>query len=237
MDKPILFSGPMVRAILEGRKTVTRRVLKQPGEMGVRGAPVTVDNYHTGKPEAGLAYYWKERGCWNSSQPIKLAHAVGDRLYVKEATWFWCERVPNGTTPTGRQKWRYVPMRETAPVYCVDHPDKPLVSVVSPNTGNQWGWRYKVGRFMPRWASRITLEVTGVKVERLQDISEEDAKAEGCAPTTCANVLSPQDGFPSFRSAFAILWQSINGPGSWDANPWVAAYSFRVVPTSHREGK
>jgi hypothetical protein len=88
--------------------------------------------------------------------------------------------------------------------------------------------RRRPGIFMPRWASRLTLEVTSVKVERLQDITEEDAKAEGVDATSCANVLPPLNGFPSYRSAFAILWESLNGAGSWGKNPFVCAISFTV---------
>jgi len=77
---------------------------------------------------------------------------------------------------------------------------------------------------MPRWASRITLEVTGVRVERLQDISEADAMAEGAPWAACG---SPQEG--SQKAGYARLWESINGPGSWDANPWVWVVEFKRV--------
>lgn len=150
----------------------------------------------------------------------------------------WCERRPNGKTKAGRQKWLYVPMREAPIHYASDHPRKPAVNVVSPDTGNQWGWRLKVGRFLPRWASRITLEVTGVRVERLQDISEADAVAEGCDPIdtsmhgqlerTLMDLPLLNDKHP-YRNGYALLWEQINGPGSWDENPWVWAISFRRV--------
>jgi hypothetical protein len=89
------------------------------------------------------------------------------------------------------------------------------------------GGRLKVtpSMFMPRWASRITLEVTGVKVERLQDISEADAIAEG---------TTPGFGGGPIRENFFCLWNSINGPFAADANPWVAAYTFRVISTGEQ---
>lgn len=80
---------------------------------------------------------------------------------------------------------------------------------------------------MPRWASRITLEVTGVRVERLQDISEADARAEGCD----AYLAEESPAIDQARMDYANLWESINGPGSWDLNPWVWVVGFkRVTP-------
>ena len=93
------------------------------------------------------------------------------------------------------------------------------------------GDRWRPSIHMPRWVSRINLEVVSVRVERLQDISEEDAKAEGVSCTTCANVVDVKDGFPSYRSAFGILWESINGVGSWDKNPWLWVVEFRMITT------
>jgi hypothetical protein len=87
---------------------------------------------------------------------------------------------------------------------------------------------------MPRWASRITLRITDIRVERLQNISEEDAKAEGCeSPLTGAEAPAAGPGvfLADERTSFAILWNKINGPGAWDENPWVWAISFeRLMP-------
>ena len=135
----------------------------------------------------------------------------------------WCERQPNGTTPTGRKKWRYAPMREAGMFYAADHPEKPSAGVVSPDTGNQWGWRFKIGRFMPRWASRITLEIVSARVERLQDISDPDALAEGCS------TKDIRDG-DCLASVYARLWESLNGAGAWAENPWVWVVEFRRLP-------
>jgi hypothetical protein len=98
------------------------------------------------------------------------------------------------------------------------------------NPGSMDG-KWKPSIFMPRWASRITLEITEVRVERLQSISEEDAKAEGCEPLAIEGdgIDLDSEGIPTFTNGYRDLWDSINGKGSWDANPWVFAISFRVL--------
>ena len=177
-ERPILFSGPMVRAILEGRKTMTRRVIKlQPtGAADVQyrvAAAVTM-------PVSGR-------------QQVCPYGRVGDHLWVRE-TW-----APHAWPPTG-------PSYQYAADDQYPAPER---------------WRPSI--HMPRAASRITLEVLNVRVERLHDISEEDAKAEGVT----LKGTSRYDG--EARDAFEALWCGINGAESWDANPWVWRISFRVV--------
>lgn len=223
--RPILFSGPMVRALLDGRKTQTRREVKP--------QPVKLSKSHLPLPLHPDDWAWSTRHGSNcstvSNKPTGPAgwreHCPygqpGDLLAVKEAAWMWCERRPNGVNKRGRQKWHYVPLSAAPVHFQSDHPTKPEVRVVSPDTGNEWCWRLKVGRFLPRWASRLTLEITGVRVERLQDISEADAKAEGCVYVE-APPLSV-----GYHPAYRDLWESINGPGSWAANPWVWVLEFK----------
>ncbi len=126
---------------------------------------------------------------------------------------------------------------ENAPIfYQASHPSKPTVSITHPETGNEWVWRLKIGRFMPRWVSRLTLELTAVRVERLQAISESDAAAEGCvvgkvsgdAYENMAGLHFGGDEWASAKDWYADLWESINGPESWDANPWVWCLAFKV---------
>lgn len=210
-ERPILFSGDMVRAILDGRKTQTRRVVKLPTTLAWS------DEYDGAIQHGDNTFPVDELRC-----PYGQS---GDRLRVKEAAWMWCERRPNGTTRTGRQKWLYVPMRSAPVYYCTDTPTKPTSIVVSPNTGNEWAWRKKIGRFLPAWASRILLEITNVRVERLNDISEEDALAEG---VTFIHPVKPSRASRMARDAYADLWESINGAGSWDVNPWVWVVEFKV---------
>ena len=214
-ERPILFSAPMVRALLDGSKTQTRRVVKR---LALEWLPPLggFNSEFVALPGNGLSPYG----------------FAGDRLRVKEAAWMWCERVPDGKTATGRDKWRYVPMREAPVHYAADNPKMPMLDVVSPSTGNKWGWRLKIGRFLPAWASRITLEINAVRVERLQDIGEVDARAEGARNLDVASgreTLDPYSRQGSCVAHYKHIWQEINGPGSWDANPWVWCISFRRI--------
>lgn len=231
-ERPILFSAPMARALLAGTKTQTRRIVKPQPPSGATSV---------------IRPFADERRQWAADDPHDIEQGrlllgevsrcpygqPGDRLRVKEAAWMWCERRPNGKTKTGRQKWLYVPMREAGIFYVANHPKKPAVGVVSPDTGNQWGWRLKIGRFLPSWASRITLEVTDVRVERAQDISESDAMAEGIVAVVDGYGLPDGSHFHAAdpRISYWSLLDAINGPGFVESNPWVWAVSFkRITP-------
>lgn len=230
-ERPILFSAPMILALLreENPKTQTRRNLKN--------TPPTwterIRHEHE-KSRVFVGHGWQpdaprnvQRESWRGECP----HGTpGDRLRVKEHVWMFCERQPNGTTPTRRPKFRYEPLREAGVFYCADHPSKPTIGVVHPETGNEWAWRKKLARFMPRWASRITLELTDVRVERLQDISEADAIAEGVDPTMpfLWRADEWQNKTPNV-ARYAGLWETINGAGSWAKNEWVWVETFRRV--------
>lgn len=200
-ERPILFSGPMVRAILEGRKTVTRRVVKP--------APVAVD----APPPAIAGGHWEWKGKRLAGQKDEfLAQCPygqpGDRLWVREA---WSTHSAFDSIPP-----RDLTTRSIA--YLAD--------------GEVRTGKYRPPMFMPRWASRILLEITDVRVERLQSISEEQAEAEGCAPAWLDADDNETVHFaaqPTYRQGFARLWRDINGAGSWEANPWVWAISFRRI--------
>jgi len=169
--RPILFSAPMIRALLEGRKTQTRRVLKpQPDR--------------TSDP-SGMGRLQEKR-----------PYALGDRLYVKErAAWL------------SRQGWRYM----------ADNDD--LTDAI--DQGELGKWCSPI--HMPRRASRLTLVVTDVRVQRLQDISGKDAIAEGCAGWAMADYES-RTPVGEFRD----IWNSLHGLDAWDQNPWVCALTFTV---------
>ena len=194
-ERPILFSAPMVRAILAGTKTQTRRVVK---------------DRHIGQIDTS-----KLPGPAGWSRPMPYGKP-GYRLWVRE-TW-QSHHNQNGERLDGLDDWKKHP-REC--FYRADESD--------PSTRPMSG-RWRPSIHMPRWASRITLEVTGVRVERLQEISEADAIAEG------VNVHPDHHGKPrtsiySPVQAYRDLWESINGPGSWDLNPWVWVVEFeRVQP-------
>ena len=223
-SRPILMSAPMVRAILNGTKTQTRRQVcnqfaadAEPAEVAATSPEGWLISGHSG--------LWRDDAGACLDDAIRCPYGIpGELLRVKESVWMWCERRPNGTTPTGRHKWWYVPMCEAGVFYAADHPKKPKIDVVSPETGNHWGWRLKIGRFMPAWASRITLENIGVRVERLNDISAEDCIAEGLSTT-----LREHDAVCALHDAYKDLWESINGAGSWAANPWVWCVEFRRI--------
>ncbi|KQV43259.1 MULTISPECIES: hypothetical protein [unclassified Rhizobium] len=195
-DRPILFSGAMVRALLAGTKTQTRRTLKAP--------------YGTLELTASG---WK---------PIHTKVRIGDRLYVREhwRTDLLLDALPPRSISHGGTNVQYI--ADEALRGC----DK---TWVGPGKDRR-------AMHMPRWASRLTLTVTDVRVERLQDISENDAVAEGCfkgkASGRVFNDVAAMhlggDEWASARDWYADLWERINGEGTWDQNPWVVAYTFTV---------
>ena len=170
-DRPVIFSAPMIHALIDGRKTQARRVLKpQP------------DTKHIPKP-----------------------YAIGDRLWVRECfsydrrslgkkgvspPWYWADGNPASSDWT-----------------------KPKPSIC-----------------MPRWASRLTLIVTDVRVQRLQEITQSDAQAEGAPDLRQIHWPNddPGDSNDVYRRNFCALWRIIHGPGSWDTNPWVVALTFAI---------
>lgn len=226
-ERPILFSGPMVRALLDGSKTQTRRVVKpQP------------DTAHDGEP------YWFIGGyrVWGyrptpaiplraGGNPLPCPHGQrGDRLWVRE-TWqgpllqdFETDADADWHTPIHIHQYQN-------PAHCEYAADGgPAPEYTDADDVMRQGWRPSI--HMPRWASRITLEITSVRVERLQDISDADCVAEGCgalqAAIGCPMTSAPGETIP--RTMFRALWESINGPASWAANPWVWAVEFRKLP-------
>ncbi len=199
--RPILFSGPMIRALLEGRKTQTRRIVKP---------QLTHDDSRPFSAVHMLDGYAVFDG-----GEVKCPYGIpGDLLWVRESldaiTGCDAEYAADGTRVGDAMGWdRWIGADYKLPL-------KAIPSI-----------------HMPRWASRLTLEITDVRVQRLQDISEEDARAEGITDGGCLNcgVSEPcgcSDPRPDARDAFAWLWHSIHGEESWHANPWVWCISFRV---------
>ena len=226
-ERPILFSGAMVRAILAGNKTQTRRALKiQPLDV----LPMNGDL--TGKEWIGLKQKDPPKGLM-----FKCKYGEpGDRLWVRETHYLFGQWGKNGVSKSGKQKWKFVTYREQGAKY----QEEPPASVCK--LKEHIGWFKRPSIHMPRWASRINLEIIGIRVERLQDISEEDARAEGASRTLWyfPNPKDEDSGINlhpyglqiSYRSGFATLWDSINterGFG-WNVNPWVWVVEFRRVP-------
>lgn len=229
-ERPIPFGAPMVRAILAGTKSQTRRVVTA---KHAADCEVWAFDEARGEWEGGV---YGDGGAKAHGMFARCPYGVpGDRLYVKEACWIWGRWTLNGLTANGRQRWRF----RAEPDHRVrfDRPER-TARRESPQPGFDGlpGWVYRHARFMPRWASRITLEVTGVRVERVQDIGEHDAIAEGVADGGCLTCGNPEpcgcrDPRPDARDAFAWLWGQINGEGErgWHANPWVWVVEFKRI--------
>ena len=195
-DRPIIFSGSMVRALLEGRKTQTRRLLKpQPGE----GHSAYL------YPTANVDWQVRNKmGVVLSSE--RLPFTLGDRLYVRE---------------------NFCVLKST-------NPNKPEIETVFQASDEDFPCKWKPSIHMPRAASRITLTVEAVKVERVQDVSEGDAKAEGVemegTGTGRIDVHGHEIEQESYKLGFSTIWERLNAKRApWDSNPWVVAVSFSVV--------
>lgn len=239
-ERPILFSAPMIPPILADIKTQTRRLIKPVGN----DEGFVVQDYGDGfwpyRSEDGESGFYRDRHGYDMEERIKCPYGQpGARLWVRET---WGYRCSSSTQQSGlfmntigyraddaRQTFGPMPMdgvglpqqRERAP----DEPHEKWEAYL-----NRYWRQWRPSIHMPRWASRITLEVTDVKVERLQDISEEDAMAEGIVNAGDGNgyQLADTSHYAGTASeSYASLWESINGPGSWDANPWVWCVSFK----------
>lgn len=227
-ERPILFSAPMVRALLAGTKTQTRRVMARQKKYGFTDYTLFGQEGYNNGPWKAIEHApdWpdgKEDQC-----TCPYASHRGDRLWVRE-TWAKNEDQLSETR------------MNTSLMYRADGEERAL------DNGTEKPWRPSI--HMPRSASRILLEVAGLRIEQLQAISEADAIAEGI--TTVRSQAWDRLHFPTWRYEFDLacsegrkppvgpqptdvyraLWESINGPGSWDANPWVWVIEFKRVTT------
>ncbi|EDW9823526.1 hypothetical protein GTR05_002646 [Salmonella enterica] len=205
-ERGIIFNGEMVRAILEGRKTQTRRPIKW---KQTRFTEI-------GEREDGSNWPWSEDtekvcDCWH---PCPFG-AVGDRIWVRETFGWQIRRDPLGGTGEFR-------------VYRATTPDAVRYQTAS---GEAAPMKWVPSIHMPRRASRITLEITDVRVERVQDISQRDAIAEGGPPDHPSfSKISREMGFSDWpRSWFAQTWWGIYGREAWNTNPWVWVIEFKRV--------
>jgi hypothetical protein len=206
-ERPIM-CGPLVRAILDGAKTQTRRVVKpQPPEILPSYAPKV---------------YWPDRDrhmTWAGSAAYLQFERPGDydgQQVMRGGFGFRCPYGQPGDRLWVRETWRSYP---DGIVYRADYRDTDFADAVHAP------WRASI--HMPRSASRIALEVTGVRVELLQDITEEDAMAEGVEP----ELVPPDGGSVPHVEGYRRVWEGLHGAGAWDLNPWVWVVSFvRVKP-------
>lgn len=233
-ERPILFSGRMVLATIEDRKTQTRRLIKH-GQV-FRFAPG--GDLSTEEKRA----IYKEPFIWDKKNPAhpKMAEllklcpygAPGDRLWVKET---WMPDAPRNGTWSDVEFYGcknasldLIPERYRKPKHCLYRASW---------DGELVGWRPSI--HMPRWASRITLQIVERRAERLQDITEADAKAEGITERAAAigrdgGVWFTENGQRfyeeiGYRVAFRQLWESINGPGSWEGEKWVWVVTYQML--------
>lgn len=257
-ERPILFSAPMVRAILEDRKTQTRRVMKRQPYLSSSNPPnfsdtkpgdlfICPDRFPTTDNPGKVIVECDKVGVYHCMGQKEFAEKhspygqPGDLIWVKEP-WRIGEDVGEGWYPgaftgdlhliydsDGYRDYRSFPADYRWPRNAKETHN-------SEGTDEHWiSYGPIPSIFMPRWASRLLLEVVSVRVERLQDISEEDVLAEGAAHSgECDHARRSCEeigcyGPNSYRGGFADLWQSINGPGSWDKNPWVWVVEFKRI--------
>lgn len=241
-ERPILFSGPMVRAILAGTKTQTRRVLKPQ----LQECIAFFDSEEEPMARVAFAYEGHSGPGWYvhcGDYPDEGSEFLGgcpygvpgDRLWVRE-TWRTTgnldEMAPAAIATHCVQEAGY--SRPWAPIeYLADGEQRDWRQY---EIDREWGGRGKtrVSIHMPRWASRITLEITDVRVQRVQEISEEEAEAEGVEAAPCnRRCESPRT---SYRTAYGPLWDSLNAKRGfgWEANPWVWAITFRRIAPETR---
>lgn len=235
-ERPIIFNAEMVRAVLDGRKTQTRRIIQSPAKNMQASGQKVIDYREPGDKWYGEHVFSMRNhsGTWcDYTKEQFLAKcpfgAVGDRLWVRET---WMPDAPRDGTWADVEFYgckgsplSMIPERFRKPEHCIHR--------ASWDGSEMVGWTPSI--HMPRWASRITLEITGVRVERSQDITEQDAAAEGVPPAGDLlpdypdTYLTPKGDFATAKVAFQRLWESIYGEESWQANPWVWVIEFKRV--------
>lgn len=230
-SRPILMSAPMVRGLLDVRKTQTRRAVKLPT-----------------KTETGPIYERPDMGGWEATTHggggCFTIGRDGSRRAVPEEAAIWhrtcgvCIGCPYGVP--GDLLWvREGLSRRTASFFGIEATNgveeafykadgEDVVNEHDFNICPWWSGKSLPSIHMPRWASRLTLEITDVRVERLQDISYEDCRDEGTVCTIHGDKRHV--ACSGLRDGYRLLWESLNGPGSWGANPWCWAISFRTHP-------
>ncbi len=224
-EHPILFTGPMVRAILEGRKTQTRRPIKAPKGLTI------------GCRDGSLVAFDDEGG--PTCVSIKAPFAVGDRLWVRE-TWV-CVRPMRDREGTVDDEQEFPGIPKSDPRGKLTFDDWEVsYHADGQDDRSSYGGKWRPSIHMPRWASRLTLEVTGIRPERVKSIPQSDALAEvveyrlagGMSPGGSGTYHVGEAHHASTpKEAFAALWDSIygDGPFAWSANPWTWATTFKVV--------
>lgn len=222
-ERPILFSAPMVRAILDGSKSQTRRAVRKQFAPDAEPAEVPATSPEGWQISGHSGLWWDDAGaCIDDA--IRCPYGTpGDRLWVRE-TW----QGPLLDSEEQEAEFRQSPDIYKKPGFCAYRATDTLDAIDA--DGRELGWRPSI--HMPRWASRILLEITGVRVERLRRISRDDAMAEGIAyqPDGGFGLSdSTHYNFADPRFSYESLWETINGAGSWESNPWVWVIGLKRV--------
>lgn len=212
-DRPILFSAPMIRALLDGRKTQTRRILKPQPDMAKIAQPCHPE------PRGNGIWVWMARDdrpdYRYATADFRVRFEIGDRLWARE-TWQHAPQkyctCPQGSEPAPCDDW-------SNGIGCRSNRGDVIY-----RADNEALIRWRSPIHMPRWASRLTLTVTDVRVQRLNEIDEDDAKAEGVEPAVSGH--GPDGLIKTYRTGFVGVWNEING--NWLENPWVVALTFAV---------
>jgi len=222
--RPLLMTPENGQKCHDGTKTMTRRIVKLPLRCPAHDVIINSIEGDSYDLRANCPY-----------------GQVGERIWLREACWIRGRWVRNGKAKTGRQKYRF--QQSGTKLVCFERPEDGIVGKKDSPT---WGWVRRPGLFMPRWACRTLVEIVSLRVERLQEITEEDALAEigelqtvtqewidDCPEGSKAHELATLMLGMQLRAAlsFMNLWISINGAGSWDANPWVWVIGFKKVMT------
>lgn len=225
----LICTGESVRGIRAGRKTQTRRA------RGLEHINIEPNRWTLGK--SPQSYESNDFAFLDMADPIgtypTLATCpygkVGDRLWVRETHYRYGKWLKNGKTKTGRQKWRFKPLREKyREIKYFDNPP----NIVQKNSYRKEGWYKRVSIFMPKWAARIWLEITSIRLERVQEISEADARAEGVEPYEGpAAGTEKAEFFAPYKASFSFLWDTINAKRGygWEKNPLVWVLGLRKV--------
>ena len=230
-ERGMIFNSEMVRAILDGRKTQTRRIMKVQPESNQLGLLLITDS--TKHSDIGK-YHWAESNATGNHVRSKLFSspfgAVGERIWVRE-TWAtlgnedgcyvdWEDNLCKGDERSAARIYRASCEQRPGDYGLWSIPDDAYWKPHTKEHKFEGAWRPSI--HMPRWASRILLEITDVRVERLKSISDRDALREGCS---AADMKSGD----CVADVFARLWASIYGSDSWNANPWVWVIEFKRV--------
>lgn len=202
--RPILFKPDMVNAILEGRKTQTRRVMKPQPTPTPDDFPGQAGHWWPSNKHQSMLHVENELREWTglAGDACPYGGAPGDVLWVRETF----------SGPRGCRRLKPTDWPKGCPIWYWADGDESDFEATGP----------KPSIHMPRWASRLTLEITDVRVERLQDISEDDAECEGVTP-----AAPPEQTGARHKPAFRHLWEDINGEESWASNPWVWVVEFQ----------